>query len=74
MAIVLNGTKYYRLYEACEKAGIGVSTYYRWVKDGEIEDVTYTDRRGWRIFTEEDVERLSNEVNKIVVKQKINNN
>jgi len=67
MTIILNGTKYYRLYEACEKAGLGVSTYYKWIKDGVIEDATYTDRRGWRIFTEEDVEKLRNEVNKVII-------
>ena len=70
MTITLNGIKYYRLYEACEKAGIGVSTFYLWLKNGVIEDVTYTDRRGWRIFAEEDVERLRNEANKIMIRKK----
>jgi hypothetical protein len=34
------------------------------VRDGVFTDVLHRDRRGWRLFTEEDLQRLKKEVNK----------
>lgn len=36
--------------------GISRATFFRWIKDGTIKDVLNKDRRGWRLFTEEDIE------------------
>ena len=46
-------------------AGISRATLFRWLKEGTIQDVSLKDRRGWRLFTEEDINRLAKEANKI---------
>lgn len=65
MPIIVRGETYYTTREACERAGIGKSTFLRWVKQGIIEDVTHADRRGWRLFTQEDINRILAEANRI---------
>jgi len=70
MPIKINGIEYYRTNEACLLAGITKNTFLRWVTNGSYPDVAYRDRRGWRLFTREDVERLKAEVNKVRVDQK----
>jgi hypothetical protein len=73
MPIKINGSEYYRTNEACTLAGITKNTFLRWVANKTYADVSQRDRRGWRLFTREDVERLSREVNKVrieFVKQK----
>jgi predicted site-specific integrase-resolvase len=51
--------------EACEKAGTNRNTLLRWIRDGRFSDVKTRDRNGWRLFGENDVERLKCEVNKL---------
>ncbi|HEX75216.1 MAG TPA: helix-turn-helix domain-containing protein [Dehalococcoidia bacterium] len=65
MAIKLKGESYYWTAEACRMAGISKNTFYRWVKDGTFADVEYRDRRGWRLFSKSDLNRLKAEVNQI---------
>jgi predicted site-specific integrase-resolvase len=65
MPVKLNGQTYYRTSEACRKAGISKATYFRWLSEGVIEDVAHKDRRGWRLFTDADVERIKTEAGKI---------
>lgn len=67
MVTVKNGEKYYRTNEACEMAGISRSTFLRWLKGGVIKDVIYKDRRGWRLFTDDDIKRLRDEATKMKV-------
>jgi hypothetical protein len=63
--IRINGIQYFRTHEACLKAGITKNTFLRWVARGSYPDVSCRDRRGWRLFTDEDIKRLKAEVNKI---------
>ena len=65
MPISVYGQTYYTTSEACKKAGIGKSTFLRWIKAGIIEDVTHADRRGWRLFTDEDIGRIKAEATRI---------
>jgi len=65
MPVRLNGETYYRSAEACRKAGISKNTFLRWVKEGTFTEVEHRDRRGWRLFTEDDLDRLVAEVNRI---------
>ena len=67
MSVTIDGKKYYRTHEALKKIGISRSTFFRWLKEGIIQDVLYKDRRGWRLFTDEDIERLKKEATKINV-------
>jgi len=69
MTIVVEGQKYYRTTEACKRVGISRATFLRWLKEGVLEDVSYADRRGWRLFTEEDINRIEAEANKITTRK-----
>jgi excisionase family DNA binding protein len=69
MTISLNGKTYYRTAEACQLAGISRNTYFRWLREGSMADVEIRDRRGWRLFTEEDLLRLKNEASRITKTQ-----
>jgi DNA-binding transcriptional MerR regulator len=67
MPVNIKGIQFYRTKEACLMAGITKNTFLRWVASGYFSDVEYRDRRGWRLFTQEDLERLTREVNRIQV-------
>jgi excisionase family DNA binding protein len=58
MLSIINEVKYYTTSEACGLAGTNRSTFLRWVKEGKFEDVQTRDRNGWRLFTDEDLQRL----------------
>ncbi len=65
MSISINNKKYYMITEACAIAGTNRNTLLRWIRAGRFADVNIRDRNGWRLFNEDDVERLKVEVNKI---------
>jgi excisionase family DNA binding protein len=65
MPVALNGQNYYRTAEVCRIVGMSKNTFLRWVRDGSFADVQYRDRRGWRLFTEDDLNRLKAEVNRV---------
>ena len=65
MPVTINGQAYYRTAEVCLMVGIGKSTLFRWIKKGIMEDAERRDRRGWRLFTEDEVNRVKTEVNGI---------
>jgi predicted site-specific integrase-resolvase len=65
MPVTINGQTYYRTAEVCLKVGIGKSTLFRWIKEGVMEEAEHRDRRGWRLFTENEVNRVKMEVNGI---------
>jgi predicted site-specific integrase-resolvase len=67
MSIVIDGKEYYKTGEACKLAGISRATLFRWLKNNIYQDVSNKDRRGWRLFTDEDIERLRMEANKITI-------
>ncbi len=65
MAIRINGQTYYRTSEACQRAGISKATLFRWVKVGILEDLVRRDRKGWRLFTQDDINRIRSEATKV---------
>ncbi len=65
MPITISGKTYYRTIEACRLVGISRNTLFRWLREGTFDDVESVDRRGWRLFTGEDIERLKIEANKV---------
>jgi predicted site-specific integrase-resolvase len=65
MSITIEQQKYYRTKEACLKAGISKATYHRWIKQGIISDNIIKDRRGWRLFSEADIENIRMEAAKL---------
>lgn len=60
MPVVLKGKTYCYTREALSKAGVSESTWRRWIKNKVIEDVKIRDRKGWRLFTGEDIQRIKN--------------
>jgi predicted site-specific integrase-resolvase len=67
MPTTISGQTYYRTSEACQRAGVSKATLFRWLKADIIMDVANKDRRGWRLFTEEDLDKIQAEARKIVV-------
>jgi DNA-binding transcriptional MerR regulator len=66
VAIEIDGRMYYKTSEACKKTGISRATLFRWLKVGILEKY-HKDRRGWRLFTEEDLNKIRAEARKIEV-------
>jgi excisionase family DNA binding protein len=65
MPVKINGRVYYRTAEVCELVGIGKSTLFRWIRQNIIKDAEYRDRKGWRLFAEDELRNLKSETNKI---------
>jgi len=65
MPITVNRETYYRTAEVCRTVGISRSTFFRWLRQGSLADAKNVDRRGWRLFTKADIDRLKAEVNQI---------
>ncbi len=66
MPIQINGRTYYRTAEMCRKSGISRATLYRWLRTGMLEK-SYKDRRGWRLFTQDDLNRIQAEATRVEV-------
>jgi predicted site-specific integrase-resolvase len=65
MPVSINDKKYYRTSEVCQIARISRSTLLRWLKEDSLSIQDYRDRRSWRLFTEDDVNKLASEANRI---------
>jgi excisionase family DNA binding protein len=65
MSVTINGKKYFRTTEVCERVGVSRSTLLRWLGNGVLSDAEHRDRRDWRIFTEDEVQRIEAEANKV---------
>ena len=65
MPIKIDNDTYYRTSEACQLAGISKATLFRWIKSGVLEDAVNRDRKGWRLFTENDVENIKSEATRV---------
>jgi len=64
MPVVIKGNTYYRTSEACRLAGIARSTLLRWIAADITQDASSRDRRGWRLFSQADIERIGAEAEK----------
>jgi len=65
MTVNVGGQTYYRTAEVCSIAGVSRSTLFRWLRRGVLDDVSHRDRRGWRLFTDQDIWRIMEEYNKV---------
>ena len=65
MPLKIDGRFYYRTAEVCQVVGIGKSTLFRWIRQRIIRDAEYRDRKGWRLFTEEELRHLKWETNRM---------
>jgi len=69
MPIKIDGQPFHTMSETCEKVGISRATLSRWIKNGLLQKL-YKDRRGWRIFTEDDLNQLQAEVSRIEIEER----
>lgn len=67
MPIVMDRQTYYRTAEVCQIVGIGRNTLFRWLKQGLLGECERRDRRGWRLFTEDDIDLLRGEAGRITI-------
>ena len=65
MPVIINDRTFYRTAEVCRMSGISRNTLFRWLKAGIIKK-PYRDRRGWRMFTEDDLSEIQTEAGRIV--------
>ena len=65
MTVEINGQTYYRTAEVCQIVGIGKSTLFRWVRQNIVNDAEYRDRKGWRLFTEAELQGITAETSRI---------
>ncbi len=66
MPITINGQTYYRTAEVCRIVGISRTTFFRWLKESIFKEAEHRDRRGWRIFAEDELNRFKEEANRII--------
>jgi|GEM_PF-420858 len=64
----IDGKKYYETTEVCEKVGISRPTLFRWLKQGLLSKM-HKDRRGWRLFTEDDLRKIRAQASRIVIEE-----
>ncbi len=64
----IDGKRYYEATEVCKKVGISRPTLFRWLKRGLLIKL-HKDRRGWRLFTEEDLKKIQAEATRIEIDQ-----
>jgi hypothetical protein len=65
MTVMVGDQIYYRTAEVCRIVGISRATLFRWLKEDVLKEAKLRDRRGWRLFTEDEVERLKAEANQV---------
>ena len=68
MPVIINDQTYYRTAEVCRMVGISRNTLFRWLKEDIFSEPEHRDRRGWRLFTEGQIDRLKAEANQINIK------
>jgi predicted site-specific integrase-resolvase len=73
MPVRIDGRIYYRTAEVCQIVGIGKSTLFRWIKQDIVKDAEYRDRKGWRLFAEDELRSLKSETNKIQTNHVVKN-
>jgi len=66
MPVVIDNQTYYRTVEVCRIVGISRNTLFKWLKEGVLSDVEYRDCRGWRLFTQAQLETLRIRTNHVV--------
>ncbi len=58
MIITIHGQTYYSTAEVCQIVGISRNTLFRWLKKDYPSAGSRRDRRGWRLFTEDDISQI----------------
>jgi len=70
MPVAINGQTYYRTLEVCKRTGLSRATLFRWLREGIIEEPR-RDRRGWKLFGEDDLNKIQAEANRTHERRRI---
>jgi excisionase family DNA binding protein len=68
MPTEISGEVYYTTSEVCKETGISRPTLFRWLRQGVLKEIR-KDRRGWRLFTEDDLNMIKTETGRIEVEE-----
>lgn len=60
----------YSTVQAAQALGVSKNTLLRWIAEKKVQDVK-RDRNGWRVFTESDIARIKEEIEKASAWKKI---
>jgi predicted site-specific integrase-resolvase len=66
MPVTINNQTYYRTTEVCRMVGISRNTLFRWLKEGSVTVVEHRDYRGWRLFTQAQVDAMKEKTSRVV--------
>jgi predicted site-specific integrase-resolvase len=69
MPITFDGKTYYRTMEVCRIVGISKNTLFRWMKKGVAGKQLYRDWRGWRLFTQNQLDDLVARTRLVIVQE-----
>ena len=58
MPETISSVTYYRTREVCKIIGISRNTLFRWLKGGSVTEVEHRDYRGWRLFTQAQIDEM----------------
>ena len=56
--VTVHGQNYYRTAEVYRMVGISRNTLFRWLSAGVLGSQERRDRRGWRLFTDDEIKTL----------------
>ncbi|MFC2027929.1 MerR family transcriptional regulator [Chloroflexota bacterium] len=65
MPTKVKGKTYYLISEVSRMSGVSKRTIYRWIHNGIISGGQWRDRKGWRLFAEEDITELISKAEKV---------
>jgi predicted site-specific integrase-resolvase len=65
MPVAINDQEYYRTSEVCRIVGISRNTLFRWLKEGAVTEVEHRDYRGWRLFTQAQLDAMKEKTRQI---------
>ena len=66
MPVKIDDQTYYRTAEVYRMLGISRNTLYRWLKKGFLGETEFRDSRGWRLFTQDEINKLSTAINRVI--------
>ena len=66
MPVIIDGQTYYRTAEVFRMIGISRNTLYRWLRKNSLLSIERRDSRGWRLFTQDEIDKLNTDINRII--------
>jgi DNA-binding transcriptional MerR regulator len=66
MPVIIDKQTYYRTAEVCRIAGISRNTLFRWLRTGLLSEPDKRDWRGWRLFSQSQLDKIKAKTNQIL--------